>query len=116
MENLQDKYDALLAEVEELRRENAEMKKLLFEHGLSYVPKSAKQKASIVSLYSSITFPPISLNAEQRIAAFKNQEFFKNPAMRISTFGIQRIISCADFTDEYICMPRGCEDTINQVV
>ena len=72
MENLQDKYDALLAEVEELRRENAEMKKLLFEHGLSYVPESSKQKVSLVSLYSPITFPPVSLNAEQRIALFRS--------------------------------------------
>lgn len=72
MENLQDKYDALLAEVEELRKENAEMKILLFEHGLSYVPESAKQKGSIVSLYSPITFPPVNFNAEQRIALFRS--------------------------------------------
>ncbi len=72
MENLQNKYDTLLAEVEGLRKENAEMKKLLFENGLSYVPKSARQKASIVSLYSPITFPLVNLNAEQRIALFRS--------------------------------------------
>lgn len=72
MENLQDKYDALLAEVEGLRKENAEMKKLLLEHGLSYMPKSTKQKASFISLYSSFSFPSVNLNAEQRIALFRS--------------------------------------------
>lgn len=43
MENLQDEYDALLAEVEKLRKEIKKMKKLLFEHGLSYVSKFTKK-------------------------------------------------------------------------
>ena len=32
--------------------------------------------------------------------------------MRLSTFGIPRIISCADETPDYLCLPRGCEDDL----
>lgn len=72
MDELQKQYNELLAEVEELRKENSEMKALLFEHGLSYVPKSSAQKASIVSLYSPICFPSVNLGVEQRIALFRS--------------------------------------------
>ncbi len=48
----------------------------------------------------------------KHIAAFKNPEFYSKQAMRISTYNIPRIICRADFTDEYLAMPRGCEDAI----
>ena len=32
--------------------------------------------------------------------------------MRLSTYSIPRIISCADITDDYLAIPRGCEDAI----
>ena len=51
-------------------------------------------------------------NHLKRIAAFKNPEFYSKQAMRISTYNIPRIICRADFTDEYLAMPRGCEDAI----
>lgn len=52
------------------------------------------------------------VNHLKRIAAFKNPEFYSKQAMRISTYSIPRIISCADITDDYIAMPRGCEEEI----
>ena len=51
-------------------------------------------------------------NHLKHIAAFKNPEFYSKQAMRISTYNIPRIICRADFTDEYLAMPRGCEDAI----
>ena len=50
------------------------------------------------------------LNHLKRIAAFKNPEFYSKQALRLSTYAIPRIISCFDITDEYLAMPRGCED------
>ncbi|MGC9965028.1 MAG: DEAD/DEAH box helicase family protein [Syntrophobacteraceae bacterium] len=50
-----------------------------------------------------------SLNALKRLAAFKNPEFYRAQAMRMSTYGKPRIISCAEETQEYVCLPRGCE-------
>ena len=50
------------------------------------------------------------LNHLKRIAAFKNPEFYSKQALRLSTYAIPRIISCFDITNEYLAMPRGCED------
>lgn len=52
------------------------------------------------------------VNHLKRIAAFKNPEFYSKQAMHISTYSIPRIIACADITDDYIAMPRGCEEEI----
>lgn len=52
------------------------------------------------------------LNHFKRIASFKNPEFYSHQAMRLSTFSIPRIISCADMTDDYLGIPRGCEGAI----
>lgn len=51
-------------------------------------------------------------NHLKHIAAFKNPKFYSKQAMRISIYNIPRIICRADFTDEYLAMPRGCEDAI----
>ncbi|RLC04079.1 MAG: helicase [Deltaproteobacteria bacterium] len=50
-----------------------------------------------------------ALNRLKRLASFKNPMFYKQQAMRLSTYGHQRIISCADETTDYLCLPRGCE-------
>ena len=50
------------------------------------------------------------LNHLKRIAAFKNPEFYSKQALRLSTYAIPHIISCFDITNEYLAMPRGCED------
>lgn len=50
-----------------------------------------------------------ALNHFKRLAAFKNLEFYKAQAMRLPTYDKPRVISCADETGEYLCLPRGCE-------
>ncbi|HBW34449.1 TOTE conflict system archaeo-eukaryotic primase domain-containing protein [Desulfosporosinus sp. BICA1-9] len=50
-----------------------------------------------------------ALNHLKRLAAFKNPEFYKAQAMRLPIFEIPRIISCSDETEDYLCLPRGCE-------
>nr|WP_320010803.1 DEAD/DEAH box helicase family protein [uncultured Desulfobulbus sp.] len=57
-------------------------------------------------------FSPRALNRLKRLASFKNPVFHRQQAMRLSTFGIPRIISCADETPDYLCLPRGCEDDL----
>ena len=52
------------------------------------------------------------LNHLKRIASFKNPEFYSKQALRLSTYSTPRIISCFDITDDYLVMPRGCEDAI----
>lgn len=56
------------------------------------------------------------LNHIKRIAAFRNPEFYAKQTMRMSTYGIPRIISCFDITDEYLAMPRGCKKAILEIL
>ena len=42
----------------------------------------------------------------------QNPEFYARQGMRLSTYNIPRIISCADMEEDYIAMPRGCEDAV----
>ncbi len=56
-----------------------------------------------------------ALNKLQRLAAFSNPEFYKNQAMRLSTYGIPRVICCAEDTAAYLCLPRGCEQELRAV-
>jgi superfamily II DNA or RNA helicase len=57
-----------------------------------------------------------ALNHLKRLAAFKNPEFYKAQAMRMSTYGKDRIICCADDTAEYLCLPRGCEEDLRSAL
>lgn len=57
-----------------------------------------------------------ALNRIKRLAAFKNPEFYKSQAMRLSTFNKPRIILCADETGDYICLPRGCETDLKKLL
>lgn len=50
-----------------------------------------------------------ALNRLKRLACFKNPMFYKQQALRLSTYGRPRVISCADETMDYLCLPRGCE-------
>jgi superfamily II DNA or RNA helicase len=43
-----------------------------------------------------------------RMAAFQNPEFYKAQAMRLSTFGKPRIISCCEEFPKHLGLPRGC--------
>jgi hypothetical protein len=46
------------------------------------------------------------------LAAFQNPEFYQAQAMRLSTFGKPRIISCAETFSRHIGLPRGCFDNL----
>jgi len=52
-----------------------------------------------------------ALNNLKLLAAFNNPEFYKAQAMRMPNYKnkIPRIISCSDETEDYLCLPRGCE-------
>ena len=51
-----------------------------------------------------------AINHLKRMAAFKNPEFYAKLGMRLPTFNLPRIISCSEITDDYLILPRGCED------
>ncbi|MFZ3129810.1 MAG: DEAD/DEAH box helicase family protein [Desulfosporosinus sp.] len=48
-------------------------------------------------------------NTIKRLGAFKNPDFYKSQAMRLSTHDKPRIISTSEETEYFIAIPRGCE-------
>ncbi len=57
-----------------------------------------------------------ALNRIKRLAAFKNPEFYKAQAMRLSTYKKNRIIWTLDETDKYLSIPRGCESALIELL
>ena len=78
--------------------------------------------SEIIIIQSNMLYFPLSqlsskvLNHLRRIASFRNPEFYSKQALRISTYQTPRIISCADLTDEYLALPRGCEDAVTSLL
>lgn len=56
------------------------------------------------------------INHLKRIASFKNPEFYTKQAMRFSTFSTPRIICCAELSEDFLVLPRGCEDAVTQLL
>jgi len=56
-----------------------------------------------------------ALNTLKRYAAFKNPLFYKAQAMRKSTYGKERIISCSDDYKHHLALPIGCEYDIKSL-
>lgn len=64
---------------------------------------------------SGIYIPIANLSAKvvnhlKRMAAFKNPEFYAKLGMRLPVYNLPRIISCSEMTEDYLILPRGCED------
>lgn len=58
------------------------------------------------------SLPPSLVNRLIRLAAFQNPEFYAAQAMRLSTFGKPRVISCAELFAKHVALPRGCLDAL----
>jgi superfamily II DNA or RNA helicase len=56
--------------------------------------------------------PPALVNRIARLAAFQNPEFYLAQAMRVSTFGKPRVISCVELFSKHVALPRGCLDDL----
>ena len=72
-------------------------------------------KAITITRSSGIYIPTENLSAKainhlKRLAAFKNPEFYAKLGMRLPVYNLPRIISCSEITDDYLMLPRGCEE------
>ena len=79
-------------------------------------PKTVKIVTSSMLYVEKKGLSQRALNTLKRYAAFKNPEFYKAQAMRLSTFGKPRVIFCSDDHKNYLALPRGCEDDINSLL
>lgn len=62
----------------------------------------------IYFLMSELPWPLLA--GLKRLASFSNPVFFKTQALRFSTHGIPRFISCARIENGYLALSRGCLD------
>jgi len=60
--------------------------------------------------------PSPLLSRLKRTAAFQNPEFYKKQSMRFSTALTPRIISCAEDVGQYLALPRGCLEDVEEVL
>ena len=72
-------------------------------------------KAITITRSSGIYIPTENLSAKainhlKRLAVFKNPEFYAKLGMRLPVYNLPRIISCSEITDDYLMLPRGCEE------
>lgn len=60
--------------------------------------------------------PAALVNRLIRLAAFQNPAFYSAQAMRLSTFGIPRVIACAELHSHHIALPRGCREALEALL
>ncbi len=60
--------------------------------------------------------PPQMVTQLMRVSAFQNPEFYEAQALRLSTYGKPRIISCAELTSRHVGLPRGCMDAALEIL
>lgn len=53
-----------------------------------------------------------ALNKIKRLGAFKNPDFYKSQAMRLPIYNKPRIIDTTEETDKFLCISRGCEESL----
>lgn len=81
------------------------------------IPITDLPKALKVVVRNEICIPKKDISAPLRnqlirLAAFQNPEFYQAQAMRLSTYGISRMISSASDYSDHIGLPRGCLDEL----
>jgi len=76
------------------------------------LPKKVKIVKGNLVYVEKKELPPALINRIIRLAAFQNPEFFKAQAMRLSTYGKPRIISCSEEFEHHIGLPRGILDSL----
>nr|WP_253944674.1 DEAD/DEAH box helicase [Paenibacillus sp. NEAU-GSW1] len=84
------------------------------------IPDSLPQNISVIlsdRLYiEKKDLTPIVIHRIMRMASFSNPDFYKTQAMRLSTYGKPRVISCAEILSQYIVLPRGCLSSVTDFI
>jgi hypothetical protein len=76
------------------------------------LPSTVRAVVSNLVYVEKRELPPAMLDQLIRIAAFQNPEFYRAQAMRLSTYGKPRVISCSEDFPEHLGLPRGCVDEL----
>src|SRR5690606_10544984 len=93
------------------KRENTSAKKLAG-------PMSKSLTVTLANLiyFEKAELPQALANRLIRLAAFQNPEFYRAQAMRMSVWDKPRIIGCAENVPRHIALPRGCLDSVTELL
>lgn len=89
------------------------------EKQIKFNEEKFPQKLQIV--FSNMIYIPTQnlsaglINKIKRLAAFRNPDFYRSQAMRLPIYNKPRIICAAEIFDDYIALPRGCEDALHNL-
>lgn len=61
---------------------------------------------------ASNSLAPRVRNQMLRLAAFKNPDFYRSQAMRLPIYNKPRVVCTAEERDGYLALPRGCEQSL----
>ncbi len=60
--------------------------------------------------------PAVLVNRLVRLAAFQNPAFYSAQALRLTTFGIPRVVACAELFSHHVALPRGCRQAVDDLL
>jgi hypothetical protein len=81
-------------------------------------PRTTPQEAAPASVHcvrgnrfyvDRVGLPAALVTDLRRLAAFQNPDFYKKQAMRLSTKGTPRVVTCALEEGSFLSLPRGCD-------
>ena len=79
-------------------------------------PMQPKLTLSNLIYIEKAGFSHAALNTIKRMAAFSNPEFRLKQSMRLPVYNTPRIVDCSYEDNEYIGIPRGCMDTLTELL
>lgn len=82
----------------------------------SSMPKSLTVMLANLLYFEKAQLPQALANRLIRLAAFRNPEFYKAQAMRLSVWDKPRVIGCAENYPQHIALPRGCLDAAQELL
>lgn len=80
------------------------------------MPESLKVTLANLIYFEKAQLPQVLTNRLIRLAAFQNPEFYKKQAMRFSVWDEPRVIGCAENYPNHIALPRGCLDSVLELL
>ncbi len=72
-------------------------------------------RSNLLYIASSSLTPRVR-NQMLRLAAFKNPDFYRSQAMRLPIYNKPRVVCTAEERDGYLALPRGCEQSLIDVL
>ncbi|MEB0078410.1 DEAD/DEAH box helicase family protein [Pseudomonas sp. CCI3.2] len=80
------------------------------------LPETLRITLANLIYFEKSELPQPLANKLIRLAAFQNPEFYKAQAMRMSVWNKPRIIGCAEHFPSHIALPRGCIDSVLELL